>query len=148
MNIIKKTKTHVWTSNTNSVGTPKGNQYNIYIFTDKFINILMYKGKKALAAKLFYDMLYFLKKRIDKDTDKKSIFDIKQYTHEYSVLHLLSQAVENVTPSLEVRKVRVAGTTYLVPAILKKKKQQTKAIRWIIESARKKQNIFKSSFSE
>ena len=122
-------------------------QFNFFLFTDKFINLLMRDGKKVKAAKLFFDMLLLLKKRLDKDTDKKLSL-IKYSMHDLSVLHFLSQAVENVTPSLEVRKVRVAGTTYLVPAILSKKRQQTIAIGWIIESAKKRQNNSKFGFSE
>jgi small subunit ribosomal protein S7 len=122
-------------------------QFNFFLFTDKFINLLMQDGKKVKAAKLFFDMLLFLKKRLEKDIDKKSSIR-KHFMHDLSVLHFLSQAVENVTPSLEVRKVRVSGTTYLVPAILSKKRQETIAIRWIIESARKKQNNSILGFSE
>ena len=133
-------------SNLNSSNLKK-KQFNFFLFTDKFINLLMRDGKKTKAAKLFFDMLIFLKKRIEKDTDKKLSL-VKHFTHDISVLHLLSQAVENVTPSLEVRKVRVSGTTYLVPAILRKKRQQTTAIRWIIDSARKKQNNSNLCFSE
>jgi small subunit ribosomal protein S7 len=125
----------------------KTNHFNFFLFTDKFIKLLMRDGKKIKAAKLFFDMLLFLKKKIQKDTDKK-ISLVKQFMHNLSVLHFLSKAVENVTPSLEVRKVRVSGTTYLVPAILSKKRQQTTAIRWIIESAKKKQNKSNLSFSE
>jgi small subunit ribosomal protein S7 len=122
-------------------------QFNFFLFTDKFINLLMRDGKKVKAAKLFFDMLLVLKKRLDKDTDKKSSL-LNYSTHDLSVLHFLSQAVDNVTPSLEVRKVRVAGTTYLVPAILSKKRQQTRALGWIIESAKKRQNNSKFGFSE
>lgn len=122
-------------------------QFNFFLFTDKFINLLMRDGKKVKAAKLFFDMLLLLKKRLDKDTDKKSSL-IKSSMHDLSVLHFLSQAVENVTPSLEVRKVRVAGTTYLVPAILSKRRKETTAIGWIIESAKKRQNNSKFGFSE
>ncbi len=122
-------------------------QFNFFLFTDKFINLLMRDGKKIKAAKLFFDMLLFLKKRLEKDTDKKS-YGVKHLMHDFSVLHFLSKAVENVTPSLEVRKVRVSGTTYLVPAILSKKRQETTAVRWIIESARKKKDKSKGDFSE
>jgi small subunit ribosomal protein S7 len=122
-------------------------QFNFFLFTEKFINLLMCDGKKGKAAKLFFNMLLFLKKKVEKDKDKKSSLG-NHFVHDLSVLHFLSQAVENVTPSLEVRKVRVSGTTYLVPAILSKKRQQTTAIRWIIESARKKQKTSNFNFSE
>lgn len=122
-------------------------EYNFFLFTDKFLNLLMYHGKKVKATKLFFDMLPRLKKHIEKDTEKKFSL-VKRNIHNLSILHILSQAVENVKPSIEVRKVRVAGTTYLVPSILSKKRQETTAIRWIIESARKRQNNSKLRFSE
>jgi small subunit ribosomal protein S7 len=114
------------------------------LFSEKFINLLMIDGKKLKASKLFFDMLLLIKKRIEKNSSnlvQKEYFNI-------SVLQVLAQAVENVTPSLEVRKVRVAGTTYLVPAILSKKRQETLAIRWMIESAKKRKKNLKFNFSE
>ena len=59
----------------------------------------------------------------------------------FELFLLLSQALENVTPNLEVRKVRVAGSTYLVPAVLSKKKQETLALKWLIESTKKDKKI-------
>ena len=61
---------------------------------------------------------------------------------------IMEQAIRNCMPSLEVRKVRVAGTTYLVPAMIPKKKQETLAIRWIIEAAKKKKKTSKLSFAQ
>jgi small subunit ribosomal protein S7 len=144
----QKTKTSVLSNRVDSLESKhKRNPSPFFLFTDKFINLLMRDGKKIKAAKLFFDMLLFLNKKIEKDTDKKSSL-AKQLVHNLSVLHFLSKAVENVTPSLEVRKVRVSGTTYLVPAILSKKRQQTIAIRWLIESARNKQKKSNGGFSE
>lgn len=62
--------------------------------------------------------------------------------------NVILQAIDNVKPSLEVRKVRIAGTTYLVPAIIPKTRQQTLAIKWIIEAARKKKRKTNLPFSE
>lgn len=67
---------------------------------------------------------------------------------DLSVLYFVKQAVERVTPSVEVRKVRIAGTTYLVPAILSKKKQEKIAVGWLLESARKKKKNSNRPFSE
>lgn len=126
----------------------KKTNLNFSLFSEKFINLLMIDGKKLKASKLFFDMLLLIKKRIEKNPEKKSIHLIQKSSFNISVLHVLAQAVENVTPSLEVRKVRVAGTTYLVPAILSKKRQETLAIRWIIESAKKRKKNLKFNFSE
>ena len=126
----------------------KKSNLNFSLFSEKFINLLMIDGKKLKASKLFFDMLLLIKKRIEKNSEKKSTHLIQKAPFNISVLHVLAQAVENVTPSLEVRKVRVAGTTYLVPAILSKKRQETLAIRWIIESAKKRKKNLKFNFSE
>lgn len=126
----------------------KKSNLNFSLFSEKFINLLMIDGKKLKASKLFFYMLLLIKKRIEKNSEKKSTNLIQKESFNISVLHVLAQAVENVTPSLEVRKVRVAGTTYLVPAILSKKRQETLAIRWIIESAKKRKKNLKFNFSE
>lgn len=70
-----------------------------------------------------------------------------QQNKQQVALQLVKIAINNVKPSLEVRKVRIAGTTYQVPAILEKKKSISQAIRWIIESARTRKNRSKSTFS-
>jgi ribosomal protein S7 len=72
-------------------------------------------------------------------TDKKKILSFNQ---------LVVQAIDNVKPNLEVRKVRIAGTTYLVPAIIPKKRQQTLAIKWLVESARSRKRGTNGSFAE
>ena len=59
----------------------------------------------------------------------------------------LYQAVENVKPALELRRVRKGGTTYQVPAIVNQKRQERLAIKWIIESAKKRKKKSKKSFS-
>ena len=64
------------------------------------------------------------------------------------MVNFVLKAIENVKPSLEVKKVRVAGSTYLVPAILPKKKQETLAMRWIIDAARKRKKNSQLSFSQ
>lgn len=61
---------------------------------------------------------------------------------------LLQQAIDNIKPCFEVRKVRVGGTTYLVPAILRKKRQETLAIKWLIDSARLRKSKASISFTE
>nr|QGN75142.1 ribosomal protein S7 [Chlorella vulgaris]UNZ99616.1 ribosomal protein S7 [Chlorella vulgaris]USG56550.1 30S ribosomal protein S7 [Chlorella vulgaris] len=71
----------------------------------------------------------------------------KEVGLNFTLLRVISKALENVTPNVEVRKVRVAGSTYSVPAVLQKKKQETLAIKWIINSAKKKQKTSKNNFS-
>lgn len=121
---------------------------------EKFINLLIKDGKKTKASKLFFEMLWFLKKRIegrdftgDKSISKPENFSKSSFS-DLSTLYYFSQALQNVMPTLEVRKVRVSGSTYLVPAILYKKRQESLAMKWIIEAAKKKQKSSKSNFAQ
>jgi ribosomal protein S7 len=132
---------------------------NFDLFFKKLTNLLMIDGKKIKAFKIVKDMLYVLKKRIKNDLEKKNqSFDISEYLSNnlssqtpfpvnFGLLRILSRALENLTPSLEVRKVRVAGSTYMVPALLSKKKQETLALKWVIESAKKRRKNSKFNFS-
>lgn len=86
----------------------------------KFINRLMLDGKKSVATRVFYDALDLIAKRV-KDEPPQVVFET---------------AVNNVKPNIEVRSKRVGGSNYQVPIPVKKKRQQSLAIRWILESAR------------
>lgn len=88
----------------------------------KFINCLMYCGKKATAMRIFYGAMNQIKKRMP-DINPIEVFSI---------------AVENVKPSVEVRSKRVGGATYQVPMAVNKKRQQSLAIRWILGASRAK----------
>ena len=88
----------------------------------KFINCLMWQGKKATAQRIFYHALEQIKKRMP-DAEPLDVF---------------TQAVEHVKPTVEVRSKRVGGATYQVPMQVNKKRQQSLAIRWIIHAARGK----------
>jgi len=88
----------------------------------KFINCLMWGGKKATAMRIFYNALDQIKKRMP-DLEPIDVF---------------TTAVEHVKPSVEVRSKRVGGATYQVPMQVKKERQQSLAIRWIIGAARGK----------
>jgi small subunit ribosomal protein S7 len=88
----------------------------------KFINCLMWQGKKATAQRVFYDALDLVKKRMA-DANPIDVF---------------TQAVEHVKPSVEVRSKRVGGATYQVPMQVNRIRQQSLAIRWIIHAARDK----------
>ena len=88
----------------------------------KFINCLMWQGKKATAQRIFYDALEQIKKRMP-DANPADVF---------------TQAVENVKPTVEVRSKRVGGATYQVPMQVNRSRQQSLSIRWIIQAARGK----------
>src|ERR1700732_2128915 len=88
----------------------------------KFINCLMWQGKKATTQRIFYDAMEQIKKRMP----------------DANPIEVFTQAVENVKPSVEVRSKRVGGATYQVPMQVNKTRQQSLAIRWIIHAARGK----------
>ncbi|MFO0867067.1 MAG: 30S ribosomal protein S7 [Gemmataceae bacterium] len=88
----------------------------------KFVNCLMYGGKKSTAQRVFYHAMEQIKKRMP-DLNPADVF---------------TQAVENVKPSVEVRSKRVGGATYQVPMQVNKMRQQSLSIRWIINASRGK----------
>src|SRR6266481_6189878 len=88
----------------------------------KFINCLMWQGKKATAMRIFYGAMNQIKRRMPDDNP----------------IDVFTQAVENVKPTVEVRSKRVGGATYQVPMQVNKKRQQSLAIRWIIGASRGK----------
>src|SRR5438309_2819698 len=92
------------------------------LLASKFINCLMWDGKKATAERCFYGALDQIKKRMP-DADPIEVFN---------------QAVEHVKPSVEVRSKRVGGATYQVPMQVNRTRQQSLAIRWIIGASRPK----------
>ena len=87
----------------------------------RFMNSIMRQGKKSVAESIVYGAL-------DKIEAK-----IKQ-----NPLQAFEQALDNVSPSIEVRSRRVGGATYQVPVEVRPERRQTLAIRWIIEAARER----------
>jgi small subunit ribosomal protein S7 len=88
----------------------------------KFINCLMWDGKKSVAQRVFYDAMDVISKKM-KDVQPLEVFE---------------KAVNNVKPLIEVRSKRVGGASYQVPMQVSAKRQQSLAFRWILESARGK----------
>jgi small subunit ribosomal protein S7 len=88
----------------------------------KFINTMMWQGKKSVAQKIFYDAMSIVEKRVK----------------EVAPLEVFETAVNNVKPYVEVRSKRVGGASYQVPMPVNSKRQQSLAFRWIIASARGK----------
>src|SRR3954468_7407546 len=86
----------------------------------KFINCLMWQGKKTVAVKLFYGAM---------DECAKKMKDVPQ-------LELFETAINNVKPYVEVRSKRVGGANYQVPMQVNKRRQQSLAFRWIINACR------------
>ena len=92
------------------------------ILVSKFINCLMWEGKKATAVRIFYGAMDQIKKRMP----------------DLNPIDVFTQAVENVKPTVEVRSKRVGGATYQVPMQVNKTRQQSLSIRWLIGAARNK----------
>jgi small subunit ribosomal protein S7 len=92
------------------------------VLASKFINCLMYDGKKSVAQGVFYDALDVIAKKI----------------HDHSPIEVFTQAVENVKPHIEVRSKRVGGAAYQVPMQVSKGRQQSLAFRWLLMAVREK----------
>ena len=87
----------------------------------KFINKLMYGGKKATAEKIVYSALEIIKDKTKKDP-----------------LEVFDRAMKNVAPVMEVKPRRVGGSTYQVPIEVSSERGQALAIQWIRENSRKR----------
>lgn len=92
------------------------------VLASKFINCLMWDGKKTVAQKVFYDAMDLVKQRLP---DREPI-------------EVFTQAIENVKPHIEVRSKRVGGAAYQVPMQVNKIRQQSLAFRWILMAVREK----------
>jgi small subunit ribosomal protein S7 len=88
----------------------------------KFMNVVMKDGKKSAAERIIYGAI----ERISEKTGKKGA----------EAIELLSSALDNVKPVVEVKSRRVGGATYQVPVEVRATRRQTLAMRWVIEAAR------------
>ena len=89
----------------------------------KFINSIMYDGKRSTAEKILYDALDKIKSK-----------------NEDPLLKVFNSAINNVKPNLECRSRRVGGATYQVPVEVKSKRAQALALRWLMDATRKRKN--------
>jgi small subunit ribosomal protein S7 len=88
----------------------------------KFVNNLMYDGKKSLAFKIFYDAIEIVDGKIE----------------ETPGLDTWKKAIENITPSVEVRSRRVGGATFQIPTPVRESRKASLAMKWLISYARKR----------
>jgi small subunit ribosomal protein S7 len=88
----------------------------------KFINCMMWQGKKSVSQRIFYDALDIVGRKI-KDVPTIEVF---------------AQALDNVKPNIEVRSRRVGGANYQVPMQVNFKRRQSLAIRWVLAACRGK----------
>ena len=85
----------------------------------KIINKIMYEGKKSIARTIVYDALAAAEKQLTKPA-----------------LEVLDKAMENVTPTVELKSRRVGGANYQVPIEVRPERKMALAIRWLVDSAR------------
>jgi small subunit ribosomal protein S7 len=88
----------------------------------KFINMVMKSGKKSAAEKIVYGAIERMAERTGNDKER--------------AMEMLSQALENIKPAVEVKSRRVGGATYQVPVEVRATRRETLAMRWAIEAAR------------
>jgi small subunit ribosomal protein S7 len=89
------------------------------VLVEKFINRMMYGGKKSLARQIMYDAMDIIEARTKKPA-----------------LEVFEEAIRNVKPSIEVKPRRVGGSTYQVPVEVPPYRQTSLAIRWLLASTR------------
>ncbi len=87
----------------------------------KFMNHLMISGKKSVAERIVYGALDIVKEKLSSDP-----------------VDTFKEALENISPAVEVKARRVGGATYQVPVEVRPQRRQTLAMRWVIDAARKR----------
>jgi len=92
------------------------------ILASKFVNCLMWDGKKSTALRVFYDALDIVGKKVQ-DAEPIDVF---------------TEAIENIKPDIEVRSKRVGGASYQVPMQVSQVRRQSLAIRWLLLAVREK----------
>ena len=90
----------------------------------RFVNMMMWDGKKSVSFKVFYDAL--------------AIVEEKKQDEEKTSLEILKEALSNVMPHVEVRSRRVGGATFQIPMQIRPDRKVSTAIRWLISYARKR----------
>jgi small subunit ribosomal protein S7 len=87
----------------------------------KFMNMVMERGKKSVAERIVYGAIDRMAEKTNRPPE--------------ATLELLTQALDNVKPMVEVKSRRVGGATYQVPIEVRAQRRQTLAMRWVIEAA-------------
>ncbi len=90
----------------------------------RFVNMMMWDGKKSVAFKIFYDAI--------------DIVDSKKTDDEKTALELWKDALSNVMPHVEVRSRRVGGATFQIPMQIRPDRKISTAMKWLISFARKR----------
>lgn len=91
------------------------------VLVTKFVNSLMYDGKKSIAYSIFYDACDLIQKRTNENG-----------------LDVWKKALNNIMPAVEVRSRRVGGATFQVPSEVRPDRKQSLGIKWLITYARRR----------
>jgi small subunit ribosomal protein S7 len=91
------------------------------VLVTRFVNNLMYDGKKSISYDVFYDAIEIVQKRTEQDG-----------------LETWKKALSNVTPAVEVRSRRVGGATFQIPSEIRPERKVSMGIKWMILYARKR----------
>ncbi len=97
---------------------PKFNE----VVVTKFVNNLMYSGKKSLAFRIFYDAIELVDQKLE----------------DQAPLDVWKKALENVTPAVEVKSRRVGGATFQIPTPVREERKSSLAMKWLIGYSRKR----------
>ena len=90
----------------------------------RFVNMMMWDGKKSVAFKVFYDAI--------------AIVEEKNQDEEKTALELWKEALSNVMPHVEVRSRRVGGATFQIPMQIRPDRKVSTAMKWLISYSRKR----------
>jgi small subunit ribosomal protein S7 len=93
-------------------------KYNSVVVS-KFVNRMMWEGKRSIGLRIVHDALGILQQKADKEP-----------------LEVFLKAIENVKPLVEVKSRRVGGATYQVPVEIRESRREALGMRWIIKAAR------------
>jgi small subunit ribosomal protein S7 len=91
------------------------------ILVTRFVNNLMYDGKKSTSYDVFYEAMELIQKRTEQDG-----------------LEMFKKALSNITPAVEVRSRRVGGATFQIPSEIRPERRTSMGIKWMILFARKR----------
>ena len=89
------------------------------VLVTRFVNNLMYDGKKSISFKLFYDALNLISEKVKEDEP----------------LVVWEKALENITPHVEVRSRRIGGATFQIPQPIRDDRKTSLGIKWLISAA-------------
>jgi len=90
----------------------------------RFVNMMMWDGKKSVAFKIFYDAI--------------AVVEEKKQDEEKTALEVWKEALSNVMPHVEVRSRRVGGATFQIPMQIRPDRKVSTAMKWLISYARKR----------